>query len=268
MKIIFENNKLEKKTLDDKYSSELHCYIHSQGVRDCIFVIPGGAYGGICVRENKPIAERFYKMGYNTFYINYSVGQEVMFPTMINECRTALNHIFLNAESLNVNDKNIFLMGFSAGGHLAGLVENYFDEKTVDLKVTPKGVIYGYPVVSTEKEIIHERSFRNLLKGEYDSLLEKVDLSKLINQKSSKSFIFLCEDDREVNYINSIKLFESYLSNKVSSELHVFKSGGHGVAIPTLECFNEEELKYVNQDLEIWIELVDRWIKNVLRSKL
>ena len=51
----------------------------------------------------------------------------------------------------------------------------------------------------------------------------------------------------------------------IKVELHVFPRGGHGVALPTLECFTEEELKNVNinKELTVWFDLCLNWLKNL-----
>lgn len=269
MQVFFEKNKCSKIVINDGLKCSVHCYIHKKSNKlPNIFIIPGGAYGGLCPRENKPIAERFYKSGYNSFYIDYSVGGEIVFPNVVNECISALNYLSFNSEKLNIDENNFFLIGFSAGAHLAGLVDNYKDEFVLKNKIKLKGIIYAYPVVSSDIDLIHERSFTRLLGGNYEKSKNNISIEKLITVESSPSFIFHCVDDREVSYKNSLLLFEAYNKNQVKSELHLFDKGGHGVALPTLECFSKDELPYINQDLIIWFNLCDKWIKRILRSKL
>ena len=166
-------------------------------------------------------------------------------------------------EKLGIDKNNIFIIGFSAGAHLAGLVENLKLKVLTACFVKPKGIIYCYPVVSSKKNYIHERSFKNLLKDDFGKYLCDVSLEKIITKRSAPSFIFHCIDDKEVSYKNSILLHSSYMKNQVVSELHLFSKGGHGVAIPTSECFNKDELKYVNKDMVVWFDLCLKWLKNI-----
>ena len=262
MKIVISDTTEKQLFIDDGNDCFIKFFLHKgEQNKKTVFVIPGGAYGGICTRENEAIAKRFFKSGYNACYINYSVGKAVKFPKPVNECRAALNYIFSNAESLGIDKNGVFLIGFSAGAHLAGLVENLRLSSLTECLIKPKGIIYCYPVVSTKRKFIHERSFNNLLKEDFDKYLSKVSLETIITKHSAPSFIFHCIDDKEVSYKNSILLHSAYMKSHISSELHLFPKGGHGVAIPTLECFTKDELKYIDKDIVVWFDLCLRWLR-------
>lgn len=263
MKVVLTGDIKEKElVIKDGQDCLLKIFLHkTQKTNKTVFIIPGGAYGGICVRENEPIAKRFFNNGFNACYINYCVGEKAVFPNQVIQCRNALDYIALNADEFNIDKNRIVIIGFSAGAHLAGLVENLKSDVVDSSTIQPFCVIYCYPVVSSEKGYIHERSFRNLLKDDFNKYINDVSLEKIITKDSAPSFIFHCIDDREVDFRNSLILHNAYIKNNVSSELHLFSKGGHGVALPTLECFNEEEIKYVNQDMIIWVDLCLKWLK-------
>lgn len=250
----------------------LHCLLHEDEdeiKRPALLVIPGGAYCELCFRENLPMAKHFFEEGFHTFYIDYSCGEGAAFPSALLECAMAVLYIRSNAASLNITDK-LAAIGFSAGGHLTGLLgngidmfcPNVFDEEQRKL-LNLDALIYGYPVVSTHKDLIHADSFQNLLKEKHDEYLQKVSLETLIREDACPAFIFHCADDSVVPVGNSLALARAYSENKTPFELHVFPKGGHGVAIPTRECWAEHEMPYVNEDLIIWCELVLKWLKNL-----
>jgi acetyl esterase/lipase len=245
----------------------LHAYFHEDNTpRTSVLVIPGGAYEGLCFRENKPFAERLYKEGFNAFYLDYTCGEQASYPTPLQEGGMAVVFIREWLEKKNGLQK-LLIMGFSAGGHLVGHISNCKEEKYGFSFLSDRqkelwkvdGTIYGYPVVSTQKELIHEGSFRNLLKDRFDELLDKVSLENMIDENSPPAFLFHCEDDSVVPVQNSLVLAESYRKNKVACEMHLFPHGGHGVALPTEECWLKTEMHMVNPKLLIWWDLFKIW---------
>ena len=259
-----------KKT-KNKEEGILHCFLHEEEgdiKRPSLLVITGGAYGELCFRENLPIAKRFFHAGYNTFYIDYSCGEGVLFTTALYECGMALLYIRENAQKLKLTEK-VAVMGFSAGGHLTGLLANgiekfCYSEFNAEQRqlIRMDALVYCYPVVSTREELIHSDSFKNLLKEKQDSYLKQVSLETLIQKNACPAFIFHCADDTVVPVENSLALAKAYSAYNIPFELHVFPKGGHGVAIPTRECWEEQEMAYVNEELIIWCELVLKWLKN------
>ena len=138
-------------------------------VRKPLLVIPGGGYRNVCSdREGEPIAHAFMPYGYNAFVLHYTVGRKKPFPCQLIEAAKAIKHIKDNAEKYNVNPDELFVVGFSAGGHLAAstgvlwkLDEIY---KSVDMPYgynKPKGVMLIYPVISPKFQN-HLPSFKNL----------------------------------------------------------------------------------------------------------
>ncbi len=221
----------------------------------------------MCFRENRPIADRFFKDGFNTFYIDYSCGEGVGFPTALHECGMALLYLRQHAAELGLTGR-VAAIGFSAGGHLAGLLGNGL-EKFCGSEFSDgqkqylflDALICCYPVVSTRPELIHAASFENLLKEKHGLLLNEVSLETLIRKDSCPAFIFHCADDTVVPVGNALALASACAHNGIPFELHVFPKGGHGVALPTRECWAEYEMHLVNPDLIVWHELVLHWLK-------
>ena len=78
-----------------------------------IVIFPGGGYDHLSSRESLPVATRFNQLGYNTTIVNYSVAPHADFIQL-----KQANQVI---EKLSENYENIVVMGFSAGGHLAGI---------------------------------------------------------------------------------------------------------------------------------------------------
>ena len=256
-------------------NGDLHCYIHNNQknisgsrIYPAVLIIAGGAYNFLCYRENIPIAERLYVDGFNVFVLDYTCGKKSKFPDSLIEGAMAMIYIRENSVEYNLNINKISVIGFSAGGHLAGMISNFnyaclniFKKEQIE-KIKPDFTVYVYPVVSTRDECIHLNSFKNLLKEDFNIKKHEISLENMISSASPPAFIAHCSDDTIVNAENSLLLAEAYFKNSVSVEFHLFKKGNHGFAFPTLECFNSNELKYNNQDLIIWYKLLLIWLKS------
>ena len=213
-------------------------------------------------RHNAPFEKRFLDLGYNAFYLDYSCGEGVEYPTALNEVVMAITYIRENYKG------KLAIIGFSAGGHLIGQTVNgvndisFLQDQAKDF-IVPDYTIYCYPVVSTRADLIHECSFKNLLKDRFVELKESVSLENMITNKSAPAFILHCANDGVVPVGNSLVLAQAYIKNKVPVELHVLPTGGHGLALPTEECYSAEEmvLYKIEPKLIIWFDWCVDWLK-------
>ncbi len=244
-------------------------------VRDAIIVVPGGAYGSICSdREGEPIAHAFMPYGYNAFVLHYSVGRKSNFPKQLIELSVAMKYIKDNAEEFNLNPKNIIVAGFSAGGHLAASlgilwhIPEIYDNVDMEYGYNkPKGVILGYPVISTDKEIAHMASFYNL--GGTENLsneqIKQYSLDLHIDDKTVPMFIMHTSNDEIVNVKNSLALAGALKDNSILFELHIFPDAPHGVALGNrITDINKE--KYNNPHISEWVRIASEWADSLLRD--
>lgn len=161
--------------------------------RPAIIVAPGGAYAIHATKESEPVALQFMQMGYQTFVLKYSVGSDrehpergilknAKYPIQIIEMFEALHIIKKNSEEWNVDANQIYLMGFSAGGHVCASCGVRWDDPIItnELSFVPKkeelkvnGIVLGYPFLTPNSE---EFSSTNQLEG-----VEKVqDIMKYV----------------------------------------------------------------------------------------
>ncbi len=236
--------------------------------RKALLVIPGGAYAGVChEREGEPIAQAFIPYGYNAFVLHYSVGRKNPFPKQLIEASKAVKHIKDNAKEYCVDPEEIFAVGFSAGGHLAGSLGILWDNedvyKAIDMKYgynKPKGVMLIYPVVSGIEKFSHFGSFINLLGSETPSEedLIKTSLEKNVRENASPAFILHTVKDQAVSVKNSISLADAYADAGVPFELHIHPNGPHGVALANeiTRCNNDG---WVDQSTAKWVENAVYW---------
>ena len=243
----------------------------SLGVRDGILILPGGGYYNVCEsREGSPIAKAFLDRGVNAFVLTYSAGEGVRFPTHLNEAAAAMKYIKDNAASLSVDPDRIFVLGFSAGGHLAGSLSVMHKEAEQMLglpenSARPAGTVYCYPVVSSEYPT-HGGSFYNLTgKNIYEMTDEekiRFSIDKRVDKTTPPAFIWHTVDDEIVPIMGTLKLIESYVKNGVTVTAHIYPSGPHGMALAN-EVTMCDNPKWVSELVEGWVDYAAKFFKTV-----
>lgn len=112
----------------------LHTPIREMGIKErrpAILVIPGGGYAFVSGREGEPVALAFYAQGFNAFVLDYSVAPAFHYPAPLLEAGMAMLYIRERADALGCTEDKIAAIGFSAGGHLAGLISLFYEDKAL-----------------------------------------------------------------------------------------------------------------------------------------
>ncbi len=237
--------------------------------RKAILVIPGGGYGKVCSdREGEPIAQAFIPYGYNSFVLSYSTAQtsKNVFPSQLIQASKAIAHIKDNAEEYGIDPDKVFVVGFSAGGHLAASLGSLWDLPEIynvfDMPQgynKPAGTMLIYPVINS-----HNGSFKNLLGTEEPTgeLLDIVHINKQISEKSSPIFMVHSSNDQSVNVKNSLSVAEACAEKGILFELHVYPDAPHGVALGNeiTMCGNT---KYNYPAMSKWVAQAAEWAETV-----
>ncbi|MDE7439347.1 MAG: alpha/beta hydrolase [Clostridia bacterium] len=217
--------------------------------RPAVIVVPGGAYEHVSKREGAPVACQFLARGFQAFVLEYlTVHDNVHYPEQLHELASAVDYLKTHSEEFHINKDEIFVVGFSEGGHLtANLAVDYLNLSNVGKKLDckPTAVALGYPVISTE--FGHTRSHANLLFGfadaEKQALLNRLNLDKAVTKKTVPAFIWTTAEDSTVPAINSLKFASALAENGVKYELHVYPETDHGSSTCDFEV-NCERVAY------------------------
>lgn len=197
--------------------------------RPAVIVVPGGAYEHVSKREGAPVACNFLARGFQAFVLEYSTVKDgARYPEQLNELAAAVDCLKSNCAEYNVNRDEIFVVGFSAGGHLvANLAVDYFN---LNFDCKPRAVGLGYPVISAFSG--HTRSFDNLLDGYSESekkvLLKRLSLDGAVTKKTVPAFIWATATDSAVPALNSLKFACALAKKGIKYELHVYPEAEHG----------------------------------------
>ncbi|MBE7085151.1 MAG: alpha/beta hydrolase [Clostridiales bacterium] len=206
--------------------------------RPALIVIPGGGYGMTSKREAEPVALAFLARGFQVFILWYTIGtaEGMSYPEQLIELGTAVDYVKKNADKLNVNKDEVFVVGFSAGGHLTGnLAVEYasVSEKAgqkLDAKPTAVGLCY--PVISSKNG--HLETYENLLYGYTQEakaeLIKTLNLNEAVTEETAPAFIWATAKDQVVPVDNAIRFAQALSEKNVDFELHVYTDGVHGLS--------------------------------------
>lgn len=213
-----------------------------------VLVFPGGGYQLLSNREASPVATKFNMLGYNSAVLYYSTKPFIMYA----EARLAI-------KELSKRFKNIFVVGFSAGGHLAGMVA------TMKNKYNLKGAILAYPVVSFIKYPEEETVAGFLGNQLNEENMIKYSIENRVNKKTVPMYIWTTITDTDVPYDNSVLLSNKLNEYHIYNELELFNHGDHGLALAdeTAVVANDKE-RYIFPDVAKWPNNADKFIQRVL----
>ena len=239
--------------------------------RKAILVIPGGGYGNVCSdREGEPIAHAFMPYGYNAFVLHYTVGRKKPFPTQLTEAAMAIRYIKDHAEEYGVDPDQLFVAGFSAGGHLAASTGVLWKHPEVLKAVSmpygynkPRGVMLIYPVISPQFQK-HFKSFQNLWCSDtpMQEQLNAAAIEQHVDADSSPAFIMHTANDQTVDVRNALTVATAYSVAGVPFELHIYPDAPHGVALgnPITAGTN---VKFNNPSIAEWVRLAANWAETL-----
>ncbi len=236
--------------------------------RASVLICPGGGYGMVSDRENEPIALAFVALGYNAFVLRYSTADlnDEKYPTQLLESSAALAYIRRNGEKYHVKTDSIAICGFSAGGHMAAMLGNLWNEPVVTERLgiefeenKPNGMILAYPVI-TGGEFAHRGSFEKLLGENPDKEhLFKCSLENSVGEQTPPAFIWHTLTDGAVPVENSLIFASALKKANIPFELHIYPDGPHGLSLGTRETISPNADRF-NPHISSWIELCNKWI--------
>lgn len=227
-------------------------YLHEdEGKRPAMIVCPGGGYFLVSPTEGEIVARSFYEKGYNCFVLTYTTNPTGEYPLMnqpLKDISRTIRFVRANAKAYCVDEKKVYICGFSAAGHLCASICDYHQEiteenpKYLGFSNRPDAAILSYPVISSG-EMAHQGSFQCLTYMDvYDredeeakALLERYSLEKHVTENNPPAFLWHTVTDALVPVENSL-LYEQALREKgVRHALHLYSDGHHGTSVANEE---------------------------------
>ncbi len=231
-----------------------------------VIVCGGGGYFRIqLAKESAPIAGWLQQRGFTVFELIYRLpgdGWEASAPFM--DAQRAMRIVRTRAAEFGIDPKQIGIMGFSAGGHLAGFTalqpqrQLYAGSDGYEkVSARPDFAVLLFPVVSLRKPYVKTRTRREII-GENPSAEaeDSWSLDTHANASAPPAIIFASADDPTTPPGHGIALFEKLNAAGASAELHLFRDGGHGWG-----------LGRPDQVLSQWPEMFLKWFESSRMQK-
>jgi acetyl esterase/lipase len=203
-----------------------------------IVVCGGGGYFRIQLwKESTPISKWLQQRGFTVFELIYRLpndGWEASAPFM--DAQRAMKIVRSRAAEFSIDPKQIGIMGFSAGGHLAGFTALQpqralyaGSDKFEKASARPDFSVLLFPVVSLRKPFDTTRTRREIIGETPSAEAENAwSLDTYASAEAPPMIIFASADDKIAPPGHGIMLFEKLNAAGASAELHLFRDGGHG----------------------------------------
>lgn len=233
--------------------------------RPAVLILPGGGYEHLSERESEPVALRFAARGWAAFVLEYSVAP-ARFPAPFREAAMAMGYIREHAGELEIDPHMVAVVGFSAGGHLAGLLGTMWDDPRIaglagETGLRPDALGLCYPV-AVAWGATHQGSFTNLT-GEDGQLAETLSLEKLVREDMPPVFLWTTRNDGSVPCRNSLILAQSLDEAGVDFSLHIYRRGKHGLATADALAFPAGAMPEMSWDVPGWPEAMMAFFRDV-----
>lgn len=221
-------------------------------------IIPGGGYGMVAINhEGHDVAKRLKDLGYASFVLKYRLPVDSQMSDKriapIQDAQNAIVYIRKNANRLGVDLKDVVVMGFSAGGHLASTLSTHYDTSyigIVDKKMLrPDYSVLVYPVITMKEGVTHGGSKKNLIGPNVtDEDVRRFSNELNIKGDTPPAFIIHSEDDKVVPIKNALLYKEGLDHNGVSNKFYHYQKGTHGFGM-----YNKQEEGDWFSDMIVWI---------------
>ena len=205
-----------------------------------VIVLPGGGYASHAPHEAEPIVEWLSAVGISASVFRYPLN--VRHPAPLEALRGEIRRV------RDAGADQVGLMGFSAGGHPAGLgALALASEEGVAFAVL------GYAITSMETETY--RPSRVILLGEdaSPSLRRSTSLDALVTAGSPPFFLWHTAEDPYVPVEHTYRLAGALAASGVPHEVHVFAHRPHSLG-----------LARGGGAAESWTSLVRVWMAGVV----
>ena len=237
---------------DKKDKAELTVYLPDakKATGRAIVCLPGGGYTHLAMdHEGHQWATFFNNQGIALIVVKYRMphgNREIP----ISDAEEAIRTVRRNAVDWHIDRKDVGIMGFSAGGHLASTIATHAKGEAA-----PNFQILFYPVITMDPAFTHKGSHdaflgTDLSKKEQKKLEYEYSNDLQVNRTTPRAFIALSDDDRAVPAANGFNYYSECYRHDVPASLHIYPTGGHGWGYRETFAFHYQMLF----ELKAWLE--------------
>jgi len=236
--VLFAGVKVKKDinyTDKDVPDRQLNVYYQSDlSPKEVVIFIHGGSWSSGKKETYWWIGRNLARKGVVTVNINYGLAPQNQFGQMADDCALAVKWVKENISTYGGDPKRIFLMGHSAGAHLAELINadpQYF--KRAGIANPVKGVILNDPFGLDMKEYMStaekDNSYDDFLRtfSKDPAIWEKGSPLHYINNSKNPHLIFYGAKTYPAIQIQSERMYKILKAAQVPVTLKVIKGKKH-----------------------------------------
>ncbi|MDR3792559.1 MAG: alpha/beta hydrolase [Terracidiphilus sp.] len=229
------------------------------GAHPAVIVCPGGSYIHLAYeKEGVRIAEWLNLHGVTAFVLTYRLAPRYKYPAPIDDGKRAVRWVRSHAAEYHVAPDKVGMWGFSAGGHLVGMVGTHFDtgnpqasdpvERASD---RPDFVVSSYGLMTLDAETAKPGSLSQFVNGPITpELVKELSPAKNVSKDTPPFFLFATTTDERVPVLTSVAFYVAMQRAGAPVEMHLFEQGPHGVGLaPGFPA------------LSAWPSLLETWLK-------
>lgn len=208
-----------------------------------VLILPGGGYEMLAWgNEGEEQARWLTALGVTCFILAYRLPGEApahRSRVPLADAQRAVRVIRARARAFGIDPARVAVLGFSAGGHLAGSLATRFAERVyaaIDAadRLSARPALAGliYPVVTMAAGITHPGSRAALLGASpLPDAVRAASVDKRVSAETPPVFLVHARDDGIVPFANSVLLYRAMRAGKHSVAFHGFEVGGHGFGV-------------------------------------
>jgi acetyl esterase/lipase len=208
-----------------------------------VLIVPGGGYIRLPDSyENNPTAQFFQERGINAFIVCHRLPTSrdlvTRFTAPLQDAQRAMRIIQANAAKWGIDPKRVGVNGTSAGAHVASTLGTHQEDVSAigdeydKYSYSPAFMMLISGVISLDDAIAHRVSKEALLgKNAGADLVKAWSNENRVTAGTPPAFIVHADNDNGVSPLNSVVFYEAMKKAKVSSSLHIFPYGAHGINV-------------------------------------
>lgn len=210
-----------------------------------VIVCPGGGYHILAMDlEGTEVAEWLNSIGVTAILLKYRVParkDRQQYEAPLEDAQRAMGLVRQNAASWGINPERIGIMGFSAGAHLAAVLSCNYAQR-------------GYAPIDDADRVSCRPDFSMLIYPAYLTMPKEGDkIAPELNLTSNTPPTFLVQtQDDSVRAETSVFYYLALKNAKVSVEMHLYPSGGHGYGLRPSE-----------KAVTTWPQRAEQWMRGL-----
>ena len=233
--------------INDPY---IDIYLPKKGNGQMVVCCPGGGYKYCSsYNEGTRVATWCLKQGIACCVVLYRMPNHHS-TVPLRDVQNAFRYCRAHQKEWGI--KQLGVIGFSAGGHLAASASTLW----VDSATRPDFSVLVYPVITLEQDVTHKGTRSNLTNNKVD-LVTYYSLENQVNASTPPTLLLLCQDDKVVPPENSLRYYFKMIQCKVPGELHILTDGGHGWGFTTPEYGTDKLSPGQRED---FFRILSRWL--------